>query len=144
MTHSLCLKLLPKSNRKPLCPAHLPGTGGSNYHQWNKCGKAPECYFLGRFHAAGFRKSGIVGNDSAECRSQCHRNTHECRNRSRNLGSFGFRDICDDTLTDKTPGHSKTCTHHYGKYADCPEWSNRHHKYPVSYTHLTLPTICSV
>ena len=31
--------------------------------------KAPECNILGRFHAAGFRKSGIVGNDSAECRA---------------------------------------------------------------------------
>ena len=57
--------------------ADAPGGEETDKDQWDKSGETPERNVLRNFYAAVFVKSGEVGNDAAEGRSQRHRHPHE-------------------------------------------------------------------
>ena len=57
--------------------ADTPCSEETDQHQRDKSGEAPERNVLRNFHAAVLGKTGEVGNDAAEGRSQRHRHPHE-------------------------------------------------------------------
>ena len=67
-------------NGTPSLSADAPGGEETDQDQWDKSGETPERNVLRNFHAAVFGKSGEVGNDAAEGRSQRHRHPHESGN----------------------------------------------------------------
>ena len=64
-------------NGTPSISADAPGGEETDQDQWDKSGETPERNVLRNFHAAVLGKSGEVGNDAAEGRSQRHRHPHE-------------------------------------------------------------------
>ena len=64
-------------NGTPSLPADAPCEKETYQHQRGKSGEAPKRDILSNFHAAVLRKSGEVGDNSAQGRSQRHCHAQE-------------------------------------------------------------------